>query len=168
LPVRRFSRVQAAALVALLALALAACGEDQSQTAFDGNADAGDPETVVQRYYAALARGEGPTACGLMTPAAALGMKQLPEGERAGSCEQAVTVLARDAIPIRRPQLRNLQISGRSATVTVTSKNPRYASDVVLRRDAHGWKLAYPPGFVSRFDTPPGIRPHDDERENEG
>jgi hypothetical protein len=90
-------------------------------------------------------------------------MKQLPEGERAGTCERAVAVLARDSVRLRRLQLRGLQVSGSTATANVVSKDPPYRSGVLLRRGGGGWRVAYPPGFVSRFDTPPGIRPHEDE-----
>jgi hypothetical protein len=94
-------------------------------------------------------------------------MKQLPAGERAGSCERAVAVLARDSIRVLRPGLHDLRVSGRTATANVTSKEPPYQSGLLLSRDRGGWKIAYPPGFLSRFDSPPGIRPHEDEHESE-
>ena len=94
-------------------------------------------------------------------------MRQLPEGARARSCERAVVVLARNSIRLRRPQVRDLRVSGRTATAVVTSEKPRYENGVLLRREGRGWRLAYPPGFASRFDSPPGIRPHEDEHKNE-
>jgi hypothetical protein len=163
--VRCLPPAHAAALTALLAVA--SCGGDPAQTASDPGAGAADPKTLVLRYYERLAHGDGRTVCRLMTTAGRLGMKQMPAGERARSCERAVAVLARDTVRVRRPQLRDLRVSGRAATVTVTSKDPPYESGVLLQRDEGGWKVAFPPGFVSRFDSPPGIRPHEDEHENE-
>jgi hypothetical protein len=161
--VRPSPTVVAAALLVLLALS--SCGHDGKQAGSDAPASAADPRGVVHRYFAALAHGDGRTVCGLMTAAGREALRQLPEGETAGTCERAVVVLARDSVPVRRAQLRDLRVSGRTATVTVTSKDPPYESGVLLRRDGGGWKIAYPPGFESRFDSPPGIKPHEDEHQ---
>jgi hypothetical protein len=115
---KRLATAVAAALAVLLPLS--SCGDDGKQAGTDASAD---PRDVVQRYFAGLARGDGRTVCGLMTAAGRHGLRQLPEGERAGSCEGAVAVLARDSVPVRRTQLRDLRISGRTATATVTSKD---------------------------------------------
>jgi hypothetical protein len=157
----------ATAPVLLALFALASCGDDQQEAASNSVAAAGDPQAAVHRYFAALGRGDGHTVCGLMTPDGRRAMKQLPEGERARSCERAVAVLARDSVRVRRPQVRDLRVSGRTATATVTSADPPYESGVLLHRDSDGWKVAYPPGFESLFDSAPGIRPHKDEHENE-
>jgi hypothetical protein len=98
-----------------------------------------------------------------MTKAAQRGIQELPEGERAHSCERATAQLERDTLVVSRPQVRDLRISGRTATARVTSKNPPFDSGVILHRDDRGWKIAFPLAVVSRFDSPPGIRPHDDE-----
>jgi hypothetical protein len=161
--VKALATAVAAALVALVAMS--SCGDDGKPSGTGSSAGADDPRGVVERYFAGIVRGDGRTVCGLMTAAAREGLRQLPEGERAGSCERAVVVLARDSIPLRRTQLQDLRISGRTATATVTSKDPPYRSGVFLRRDGGGWKIAYPPGFESRFSSPPGIKPHDDEHE---
>jgi hypothetical protein len=137
---------------------LAGCGADEDATPSSSAATA-DPQALVTRYFAALAEGDGATACGLLTDAAQQEMKQLPEGERAGSCEQSVAQLARDSLRIRRPRLRDLRVSGQTATGRITSKDPPYESGVLLRREDGGWKIAYPPAVLSRFRTPPGIKP---------
>jgi hypothetical protein len=148
-------------------LALSSCGDDGKQGGSDTSVGGRDPETVVKRYFAALARSDGRTVCGLMTATGRRGLMQLPEGERARSCERAVAVLARDSVPVRRAQVQDLRVTGRAATATVTSKDPPYQSGVLLRRDSGGWKIAYPPGFESLFSSPPGIKPHEDEDEHE-
>jgi hypothetical protein len=159
------------ATVAVLAAAaaLASCGDEtESTNGSDSAKDAsGDAETVVRRYYAALADGDGATVCGLMTTTAREGMKQLPAGERPKSCERAVAVLARDSIAVRKVELRDLAVAEPNATARVTSKDPPYDSGVLLRREGGSWKIAYPPGLLSRFDTPPGIRPHEDEQSDD-
>jgi len=148
--------------VALVAsAALASCGDGQDEPSAATTSD--DAEIVVRRYFAAFARGDARAACALMTKVAQRGMQQLPPGERAHSCEQATRQLRRDAIVASRPRIQDLRISGATATARVTSKDPPYDSGVVLRRDDGGWKIAFPLAVVSRFEGPPGIRPHDDE-----
>ena len=153
-------RAVGVALVA--AAALVSCGEDQDEPAGTG-ASGGDPELVVRRYFTAFTRGDARAACGLMTEVAQRGMQQLPEGERAHSCEAATRLLTRNTLAVSRPEVRDLQISGRTATARVTSKDPPYDSGVMLSRDGGGWKIAFPLAVVSRFKGPPGIRAHDDE-----
>jgi hypothetical protein len=150
--------------VLLVVIALPSCGRDggPSETA---SRSAGDPEKVVHRYFAALARGDGRTSCALMTTVGQDGMKQLPQGEQAGSCERAVALLARDSIPVPNPVLRDLRISGRTATGRVTSADGSYENGILLRQEATGWKIAFPVALASRFDSPPGIRPHEEEDE---
>jgi hypothetical protein len=157
-------RATGAATVA--AVALASCGGD-GNGADDAtrarSATVAPPEVVLRRYYTALGRADAATACALMTPAAQEAMTELPEGRRARSCGHAVALLARADVALRAVEVHDLKIRGANATARVTSKSPRYDSGVVLRRDASGWKIAYPPGVVTRFDTPPGVRPHEDE-----
>jgi len=149
--------------VALVAsAALASCGDGQDETSATA-ATSDDAEVVVRRYFAAFARGDARAACALMTKVAQRGMQQLPPGERADSCEAATRELRRDALVASRPQIRDLRISGDTATARVTSKDPPYDSGVVLRRDDGGWRIAFPLAVVSRLEGPPGIRPHDDE-----
>ena len=157
--------LRAIGVVLVTAAALVSCGDEQDDSQ-RAAATPGDPELVVRRYFAAFARGDGAAACALMTDVARQGLRQLPEGERAGSCERAAAVLKRDSLPVSRPNVGDLQISGRTATARVTSEDPQYSTDVLLRREGRGWKIAYPPAVVSRFKTPPGIRPHDDEHKD--
>jgi hypothetical protein len=162
--VRGWTTAVAAAIVA--AAALASCGRDGGEDGSSKHAEGASgpaPEVVLSRYYAALARGDGRTACALLTPAARDAMKELPEGSRASSCVGAVALLARSDIPLRDVQVADLQVSGTQATARVTSRTPAYESGVLLSRGAAGWRLAYPPGGVSKFDTPPGIKPHEDD-----
>ena len=157
----------AAGTVLAVTAAGGACGGDEEPGGSAARAApvAGEPETLVRTYFAALGRGDGARACRLMTDSAQRGMRQLPQGEAPRSCERAVAVLARDAVPVRRAKLRDLRIFGDSATARVTSDDPPYDSGVLLRRDEGGWKLGYPPAVTSKFDTPPGIRPHEDKGE---
>ena len=152
--------------VALVAsAALASCGDDQDGSARSAveTSSAGGPELVVRRYFAAFARGDERAACALMTKTAQRGMQQLPEGEQADSCDEATRQLAQDTLLVPRPEVQDLRISGRTATARVTSKDPPYESGVLLHRAGRGWKIAFPLVVVSRFKSPPGIRPHDDE-----
>lgn len=158
--------LRAIGVVLVAAAALASCGDEQNATPARAAATADDAEVVVRRYFAAFARGDGGAACALMTDVARQGLRQLPEGERAGSCERAAAVLKRDSLPVSQPSVGALQITGRTATARVTSEDPQYSTDVLLRREGRGWKIAYPPAVVSRFKTPPGIRPHEDEHKD--
>lgn len=103
--------------------------------------------------------------CGLLTAIGRRALTQLPEGERPTSCEGAAKQLGRDALPIRQPRLQDFQASGRTATARITSNRPPYDSGVLLEMD-EGWRIAYPPAVLSEFDTPPGIRSHDEEEEH--
>jgi hypothetical protein len=150
-------QLRACTAIAVIALCtLAGCGEEKD--ASSSSAGAADPQALVTRYFAALAGGDGTTACGLLTAAAGQEMTQLPEGERAGSCEEAAAQLARESLPVRRPRLQDLRVSGPTATAQITSKDPPYDSGVLLRREGGRWKIAYPPAVLSRFKTPPGIK----------
>lgn len=149
--------------VALVAsAALASCGDGQNETSATA-ATSDDPEIVVRRYFAAFARGDARSACALLTKVAQRGTQQLPPGERADSCEQATKEIRQDAIVAARPQVREMRISGRTATARVTSKDPPYNSGVLLHRDDGGWRIAYPLAVVNRLEGPPGIKSHDDE-----
>jgi hypothetical protein len=151
-------QLRACTAIAVIALCtLAGCGEEKDASSRSGAA-AADPQALVTRYFASLARGDGTTACGLLTVAARRELKQLPEGERARSCEEAAAQLARESLPVRRPRLQDLRVSGPTATAQITSKDPPYDSGVLLRREGGGWKIAYPPAVLSRFKTPPGIK----------
>ena len=161
---RRFLRGTTAALLAGVAVASSGGETNQSSSPASGG---DDPGTVVTRYFAALAAGEGGAACGLLTHAGQQGLRQLPRRGRAASCERAVAQLARESVRIRRPRLQDLRVSGRTATARIKSEDPPYDSGVLLRMEG-GWKIAYPPGVVSRFDTPPGIRPHEDDEQERG
>ena len=156
---RRFLRGTTAALLA--GAVVASCG-DQTNQGTSPVSGGDDPGAVVSRYLAALAAGEGRTACGLLTHSGRQGLRQLPRGGHTASCERAVAQLARDSVRVRRPRVQDLRISGRTATARIKSDDPPYDSGVLLRMEG-GWKIAYPPGIVSRFDTPPGIRPHEDD-----
>jgi hypothetical protein len=144
--------------IAVIALCtLAGCGGDKDASS-PSAAGTTDPQALVTRYFAALAAGDGTTACGLLTVAAQQELQQLPEGERARSCEEAVAQLGRESLPVRHPRLQDLRASGPTATAQITSKDPPYDSGVLLRREGGGWKIAYPPAVLSRFKTPPGIK----------
>jgi hypothetical protein len=161
--------LKALGLAIVVSAALGSCGDEQKGAQEGGTAPvatASDAEAVVDDYFAALARGDARAVCGLLTAAGRLALTQLPEGERPASCEGAARQLGRDTLRIRQPRLRDFQPSGRTATARITSDRPRYDSGVLLRMD-EGWKIDYPPAVLSKFDTPPGIRPHDEEEEHE-
>jgi hypothetical protein len=164
--VRRSLRLIGAALG--VAVAVASCGdEEQDDPARPAAATSDRATVVVKRYFAAFARGDGRAACALLTNAAREGLRQLPEGNTPRSCERAVTVLRRNSLAAARPRVSEIQVTGRTATVGVTSDKPPSDNSVLLRREGAGWKIAFPPAVVSRFDTPPGIRPHEDEPREE-
>ena len=162
--VRCSLRALGAALVASAALASCGGGQDETSGAATTSDDA---KVVVRQYFAAFARGEADLACELMTEVAQRGTQQLPPGERADSCEAATKELRRDALVVPRPQVRDLRVSGDTATARVTSEDPPYDSAVLLRRVDGGWRIAFPVAVVSKLERAPGIRPHDDEP-NEG
>jgi hypothetical protein len=145
--------------IAVIALCtLAGCGGDEDASSRSA-AGTTDPQVLVTRYFTALARGDGTAVCGLLTVAAQREMTQLPEGERARSCEGAVAQLGRESLPVRHPRLQDFRASGPTATARITSKDPPYDSGVLLREEGGGWRIAYPPAVLSRFRTPPGIKP---------
>jgi hypothetical protein len=160
--------LRALGLALVVSAALASCGDEQKDRQEDGAAPVAagsDPEVVVDRYFAALARGDARAVCGLLTAAGRQALTQLPEGERPATCEGAAKKLGRDTLPIRQLRLQDFQPSGRTATARITSDRPPYDSGVLLEMD-EGWRIAYPPAVLSKFDTPPGIRPHEEEEEH--
>ena len=143
-----------AAIVA--AAALPSCGADdggEGDMTRAQPAPGPPPQVVVRRFYAALGRGDGRTVCALMIPAAQEAMKEQPEGRRARSCAHAVALLARAEVALRDVE---------------TSTRPAYDSGVVRRRTPAGWRMAFPPGLITKFDSPPGIEPHDGDEQNGG
>jgi len=162
-PIVQLRAVMAVAAVVLCVLGGCGGGDD-GETPGSGAATA-DPQTLVTRYFEALGDGDGAIACSLLTEPAQEELIQLPEGERAGSCEQAVAQLAQaTTLRVRSPRLRDLRVSGQTATATITSRRPQYSSGVLLRREGGGWKIGYPPAVLSRFTSPPGIRPETHDR----
>jgi hypothetical protein len=143
-------RLTAALLVA--ALAAPACGGG------DGSSGASDvsPKDQLRAYLAAFARGDGPAACAHLTPQARAGVPHLSDDITSPDCEGAIRELSRTSERLRSPRI-SVHIRGDQANATVTSRRPPYRSEVLLRKEADGWRIAFPPAILQRYKSPPGI-----------
>jgi hypothetical protein len=138
---------------AALLLGVTGCGGG------DGSEDAASnrgPEAQVRSYLAAFARGDGKAACALLTPEARNGVPSLSDDLRSPDCAGAIAELSRASERLHAPKV-TVSAGGDRAVAKVTSRRPRYQSDVLLRREDGVWRIAFPPAIIQRFKTPPGI-----------
>ena len=139
------------ALVALgLVLTAAGCGGGGASRA------ARTPEAQVRAYLAAFARGDGKAACALLTPEAQNGVPSLSDDLRSPDCPGAIAELSRTSERIRAPKVA-VFVGGDRATAKITSRRPRYQSQVLLHKENGVWRIAFPPAILQRYKTPPGI-----------
>ena len=148
---RELPRLIAALLVA--ALAQAGCGGDGGEASEPSEAT---PKAQVRAYLTAFESGDGAAACALLTPEARTGVPHLSDDIRAPDCEGAIRELARTSERLRAPRI-SVRVEGTSATAKIVNRNPPYESEALLRKDANGWRIAYPPALLQRYKTPPGI-----------
>jgi hypothetical protein len=112
--------------------------------------------TQVAAYLTAFNRGDGRSACSLLTSQAKAGVPHLSDRINAPDCEGAIRELSGVSEHIRSPQI-SVRVAGKRAIAKVRSKRPPYQSDVLLQEQDGGWRIAYPPALLERFKTPPGI-----------
>jgi hypothetical protein len=140
----------AIALVALVAAA--GCGGDGDSSA---SGERG-PADQLRAYLAAFARGDGPAACALMTPAAREGFPELSDQIEAPDCHGAIREVARTSARLRAPRI-SVHADGERATATITSSRPAYRGEALLEKTGDRWLIAFPPAIFERFKSPPGI-----------
>ena len=135
-----------------LPLVVAGCGGGPSSTASGSDAS---PADQARSYLAAFARGDGKTACALLTPQARAGVPALSDDLTSPTCEGAIRELSRSSEHPRASKV-SVVIKKDQAIARITAR-PRYDSPILLRKGDDGWRIAFPPAIVPRFKTPPGI-----------
>jgi hypothetical protein len=144
--------------VAILLVAGAVAGGCGSS---HGSSDSSRPgeasaHAQVAAYLSAFNRGDGRSACSLLSAEAKGGVRNLSTHNTAPDCATAIRELSRVSEHIRSPRI-SVRVQGTRATAKVRSKRPPYQSDVLLREDHGDRQIAYPPALVERYKTPPGI-----------
>jgi hypothetical protein len=121
----------------LVALALlAGCGSSSSS-----KSNAGQAESAVRRYFAAVGAGRAAEACALLTPAAKQRLR------RGASCEQLVTAAHAYLSPqaqagFRAVKLGTPKLSGNEAKIKATISGQ--SSTVVLTNKSGAWLIEAP------------------------
>ena len=158
--------MRAATLTTLLlaVLALAACGggDDDKPPVISTEAPptAAGVRSAVQDYVAALNAGDGERACAILDDRGkASVIAFLPSDEERVSCAKAIERLAPRAVKIRNPKIADVNVAGRSATATISARNPNYSSGVLLAYEDKRWRIAYPPGLQTKSGSEPGPAP---------
>lgn len=136
-----------------LAVAIAGCGGGGRPEAARSP---GGPADQVRAYLAAFAQGDGEAACALLTPDARDGVPSLSDDIRSPDCPGAIRELSRASARLHAPKVA-VSVNGDRAVANVTSRRPRYQSQVLLRRQGGEWRIAFPPAILERYKTPPGI-----------
>jgi hypothetical protein len=135
-----------------VAIALAGCGGGGSRPTGAGSS----PAAQIRAYLAAVARGDGKTACALLTPEARSGLPSLSEKLHSPDCAGEVAELSRLSEPLHAPRVE-VDAGDDRATGTITSRRPPYRTQVLLRREGGVWLIAFPPALVERYKARPGI-----------
>jgi hypothetical protein len=154
--------------VALAVVLLAGCGGDgggdENPPGPQLSADRPSKDEVsptVRGYLTALGNGDGKRACRLLDDRgkAAL-IAFLPSDQESIGCRRAVRRVSRQIIPVRRFEIEEVVVTGRSATANVVANDPPYSSGVLLAADGDGWRISYPPGLQAKSgEPPPGAAP---------
>jgi hypothetical protein len=168
--------VRAATLVTavLAVLALGACGDDEGGGGGAGGGGAAAegsqssprsaPRQVVADYLDGFRRKDFGAVCETLAPRGrGVLASLLPSGSRRSSCEDVAERVARESVPLKRVRIGEATVSGTSATVRIRSTDPPFDSGVLLAKDEEGWRIAYPPGLITKLETPPGVPEHKDE-----
>jgi hypothetical protein len=133
--------VALAALLAALAALAAACGSDAPKPG---------PQAQVQAYFEAVRTRDAGRLCDLLTDQGLLELVRLEE-HRGRPCEQVAADLLRSAIPVRQVRVKNVQITGDRATVSLSGKAPPYDGSAILVRTGDGWRFDFPPAILTRL-----------------
>lgn len=141
----------------IAALAAAGCGGGGGGTSQTAASASAGPKDQLRAYLAAFARGDGKAACALLTPEARNGVPSLSNDLKSPDCEGAIAELSRASEHLRAPKI-SVAVEGDRATAKITNRHPPYQSQALLRREDDGWRIAFPPALLQRYQTPPGIR----------
>jgi hypothetical protein len=144
-----------AALALAIGVAAGGCGGGDGEGGSEAEAGVSAKQQVAD-YFAAFGRGDGASACALLTPQAKAGVRTLSDRIEAPDCEGAIRELSRVGEHIRSPRI-SVAVNGERAIAKVTNKRPPYQSDVLLTKQDDGWRIAFPPAVLERYTTPPGI-----------
>jgi hypothetical protein len=144
---RRHRRLAIAAGVAVL-FAIGGCGDDDGGSKSSAFSDRVAITAQVQRYYAALAAGNGEAACEVLTAQAAKGFEAVLNGPVASDCRANVETLSRASLLRGRPQVTGVNSTGEQATAHVTFERPQLESDLVLVNEHGVWKLSQIPAVL--------------------
>jgi hypothetical protein len=150
--VRRLPRVT---IILATTLAIAGCGGGGSGGR-SRSLEGVSAKRQLTSYLKAFNRGDGVSACALLTPQAQAGVPHLSNSVKAPDCEGAIKELARISERLRSPQI-SVRVTGKRAIAKITNKHPPYQSDVALSKLDGGWRIAFPPAVLERYKTPPGI-----------
>jgi hypothetical protein len=130
------SNVLRAGLLAAVLLLTVGCGGGESQSPSGAR-------RALERYYAALASGDGRSACRLLTEARRRALDQPP-----GGCSKDVL---REGAGLESPRdagISRVRVDGDEATARVTTSQGHGAAEhsvlrvVRLRRTSGGWRIA--------------------------
>jgi hypothetical protein len=160
---------RAATLVtaALTLFALGACGGDDggggSGASEASTAERSEPRQVVADYLGGFRRKDYAAVCETLAPRGrGVLASLLPSGSRS-SCEDVAARVARNSVALKRVKISRAKVSGANATVQIRSTDPPFESGVLLAKGEDGWRIAYPPGLITKLKTPPGVPEHKDE-----
>jgi hypothetical protein len=148
--VRRLPQVAALAL-----LGLAGCGSHGGPS----RPDDASARQQLQNYLAAFYRGDGRTACSLLTPAGQAGMRSESRRLHRPDCAGAVEEVSSTSRRIHAPQV-SVVVNGDRATATVRATHPPYRSGALLEKSDGKWLIVYPPGLLQKYVGKGGVFPH--------
>ena len=144
-----------------VALALGACGgDDEPDKAPTVTTPGKQPtedgvSTAIRDYLNAFTAGEGKKACRLLDEnGQASVVSFLPSDNRALECGVAIRRVARQVVPLRRFEIDQVKVAGRSATARVRATDRSYESGVLLSNRGDGWKISFPPGLQAKSGRP--------------
>jgi hypothetical protein len=151
----------------LAVFALGSCGGDGgggSTPEESQGSGRGGPRQVGVASLDGLRRQDFDAVCETLAPQGrGVLASLLPSTSRPSSCEDVAARVARRSVPLRRVRVRGVTVSGTSATVRIRSTDPAFESGVLLAKGEDGWRIAYPPGFITKLKTPPGVKEHEEE-----
>lgn len=102
----------------------------------------------VTRYFTALERGDGETACRLLTEGAAESFEAVITGGISKNCEANIETLSRRSGLRGIPEVTRVQRSGKHTTAHVVFADPPFETDVILVREGGSWRFAQLPAVV--------------------
>jgi hypothetical protein len=129
-----------------------------------GNGSARDQiEQTVREFVDALNAADGDRACALLTnngEGVLAGV--LPSDEADLDCKDVIKRVGARWTDLQRYRVTKVTPAGERATASIISREPRYASDLLLVVADGGWKITYPPAVLEKVPRPPGVPLGDD------